>query len=156
VRQYIRAVQRRLGVTTLYVTHDQTEAMTLGDRIVVMHHGRIQQVDTPVAMYERPANTFVAGFIGTPPMNLLPAHYADGVLRIADQQLRLSSPLRERLGSAPLKLSASGRRLSWLPKMVWTSLWRQPTPRRVRSSAARRLSARRSVPMRSRCGCLAW
>jgi len=98
VRQYIREMQRRLHVTTLYVTHDQTEAMTLGDRIVLIHQGHIQQVDTPVAMYERPANTFVAGFIGSPPMNLLPAEYAAGAVRVGDQQLRLSPELRQKLG----------------------------------------------------------
>jgi multiple sugar transport system ATP-binding protein len=97
VRQYIREVQRRLRVTTLYVTHDQTEAMTLGDRIVVMNRGRIQQVDTPVVTYERPANAFVAGFIGSPPMNLLPAKYADGVITIGDQPLSVPIALRERL-----------------------------------------------------------
>jgi len=104
VRRYIRDIQRRLGVTTLYVTHDQTEAMTLGDRVVVMDHGRIQQVDTPVALYERPANTFVAGFVGTPPMNLLDAECADGVLRIADQRLPVPDALRERLGAVPRRL----------------------------------------------------
>src|SRR6185369_17709244 len=70
VRQYIRDVQHRVGVTTLYVTHDQTEAMTLGRRIVVLEAGRIQQVGEPLAVYERPANAFVAGFLGSPPMNL--------------------------------------------------------------------------------------
>src|SRR5439155_1277840 len=69
LRQHIRALQRRLGVTTLYVTHEQAEAMTLGDRMVVLARGRIQQVDAPGAVYERPANTFVAGFLGLPPMN---------------------------------------------------------------------------------------
>jgi len=106
VRRYIREVQRRLRVTTLYVTHDQTEAMALGDRIVVMHHGRIQQVGAPVVIYERPANTFVAGFIGNPPMKLLPSVYADGVLEIGDQHLAATAALRERLGrqSCPLTI----------------------------------------------------
>ena len=71
VRRSIRALQRRLGVTTLHVTHDQTEAMTLGDRIVVLDRGRVQQIGTPIEVYERPANAFVAGFVGSPPMNLL-------------------------------------------------------------------------------------
>lgn len=97
VRHSIREVQRRVGVTTLYVTHDQVEAMTLGDRVVVMDRGRIQQVDRPVAMYERPANTFVAGFLGSPPMNLLEATCADGVLRVGDQTIRLRAADRERL-----------------------------------------------------------
>ena len=100
VRHSIREVQRRVGVTTLYVTHDQVEAMTLGDRVVVLEDGRIQQVDRPVAVYERPANTFVAGFLGSPPMNLLPATYADGALRVGDQVVRLAE-------TAPATLTAS-------------------------------------------------
>jgi len=96
VRRHVRTLQRQLGVTTLYVTHDQTEAMTLGDRIVVLHRGRIQQVDTPTALYERPANTFVAGFVGTPPMNLLEARYADGMLRVGDQNVTIPTGLRAR------------------------------------------------------------
>jgi ABC-type sugar transport system ATPase subunit len=99
VRRYIRDVQRRLGVTTLYVTHDQTEALTLADRVVVLDHGRIQQVDTPLATYERPANVFVAGFVGTPPMNVLPADYAQGTLRVGAQAVTLSADLRARLGA---------------------------------------------------------
>jgi ABC-type sugar transport system ATPase subunit len=94
VRQYIRTVQRRLRVTTLHVTHDQTEAMTLGDRIVVMHEGRVEQVDTPLVVYEQPASAFVAGFVGTPPMNLLEAEAAEGMLVIGDQRL----PVRRESG----------------------------------------------------------
>lgn len=71
-RAEIRRLQQRLGVTTVYVTHDQVEAMTLADRMVVMHAGCIQQVGRPLEIYARPANTFVAGFIGSPPLNLLP------------------------------------------------------------------------------------
>ncbi|MEQ6901027.1 sn-glycerol-3-phosphate ABC transporter ATP-binding protein UgpC [Nocardioides sp. YIM 152588] len=79
-RTQIAALQRRLGVTTLYVTHDQIEAMTMGDRVAVMKDGELQQVDTPLALYDRPANAFVAGFIGSPAMNLLSATTAgDGV-----------------------------------------------------------------------------
>jgi ABC-type sugar transport system ATPase subunit len=71
-RGEIRALQRRLGVTSVYVTHDQIEAMTMADRIVIMRDGKVQQIGTPVEIFERPANTFVAGFIGNPPMNILP------------------------------------------------------------------------------------
>jgi len=71
MRRDLAALRRRLGTTTIYVTHDQVEAMTLGDRIVVMRDGRVQQVDTPLVLYRRPANVFVATFLGTPPMNLL-------------------------------------------------------------------------------------
>jgi len=71
MRTEIARLHRRLGATMIYVTHDQVEAMTLGQRIVVLNGGEIQQIDTPMRIYERPANLFVAGFIGTPPMNLL-------------------------------------------------------------------------------------
>ena len=73
MRTEISRLQRRLGVTTVYVTHDQVEAMTLGDRLAVLRKGTLQQVDTPRVLYERPVNLFVAGFIGSPPMNFLPA-----------------------------------------------------------------------------------
>jgi multiple sugar transport system ATP-binding protein len=73
MRGEIARLQRRLGTTTVYVTHDQTEAMTLGDRVVVMHGGVAQQIGTPDQLYERPANLFVAGFIGSPAMNFFPA-----------------------------------------------------------------------------------
>jgi len=78
VRADIRKLQRRLGVTSLYVTHDQVEAMTLADRLVVMHQGRAAQIDTPVAVFERPANTYVASFIGDPAMNFCPALLVSG------------------------------------------------------------------------------
>jgi multiple sugar transport system ATP-binding protein len=70
-RTQIASLQRRLGVTTVYVTHDQVEAMTMGDRVAVLKDGLLQQVDAPAALYERPSNVFVAGFIGSPAMNLL-------------------------------------------------------------------------------------
>jgi len=73
MRVEIRALQRRLGLTMVYVTHDQVEAMTMADLIVVMNAGRVQQAASPRALYARPANTFCARFIGTPPMNLIPA-----------------------------------------------------------------------------------
>jgi multiple sugar transport system ATP-binding protein len=72
IRTEISALQRRMGTTTIYVTHDQVEAMTLGQRVTVLSEGEIQQVATPEELYSRPANVFVAGFLGTPPMNLLP------------------------------------------------------------------------------------
>jgi len=79
MRREIAALHRRLGATSIYVTHDQVEAMTLGDRIVVMHAGRVEQIDTPTALYARPATTFVAGFIGSPPMNLVPLDAVAGL-----------------------------------------------------------------------------
>jgi multiple sugar transport system ATP-binding protein len=77
-RTQIASLQRRLGVTTVYVTHDQTEALTMGDRIAVLKDGILQQVGTPRDLYEKPDNVFVAGFIGSPAMNLLPADVVDG------------------------------------------------------------------------------
>jgi len=81
-RTQIAALQQRLGITTVYVTHDQVEAMTMGDRVAVMKDGILQQVDTPLALYDRPVNLFVAGFIGSPAMNLLQADPADGGARV--------------------------------------------------------------------------
>ena len=78
MRTEVARIQKRLGTTMVYVTHDQTEAMTLGDRVAVMRAGIIQQVDTPGNLYERPGNLFVAGFIGSPSMNFLPGRVEDG------------------------------------------------------------------------------
>ena len=72
-RAEIQRLQKQLGTTTIYVTHDQVEAMTMGDRIAVMKRGVLQQIGTPEEVYMRPANVFVAGFIGSPAMNILPA-----------------------------------------------------------------------------------
>jgi len=80
-------LHRRLGTTILYVTHDQVEAMTMADRVAVLDAGRLQQVGPPQEVYDRPANAFVARFIGSPPMNLLPATVADGVVRVGDGSL---------------------------------------------------------------------
>ncbi len=80
-RTQIASLQRRLGVTTVYVTHDQTEALTMGDRIAVLKDGILQQVGTPRDLYEKPQNVFVAGFIGSPAMNLFPADIAEGGVR---------------------------------------------------------------------------
>jgi multiple sugar transport system ATP-binding protein len=83
MRTTVARLQNQLGTTTVYVTHDQTEAMTLGDRVAVMRAGVIQQVGTPQELYERPRNLFVAGFIGSPAMNFLPGTLEDGRLRSA-------------------------------------------------------------------------
>jgi len=77
MRAELQKLHRKLGVTTVYVTHDQTEAMTLGDRIVIMKDGLIQQCDSPLNLYEKPANKYVAGFIGSPAMNFLPVTLQD-------------------------------------------------------------------------------
>jgi multiple sugar transport system ATP-binding protein len=83
-RTDIAKLQADLGVTTVYVTHDQVEAMTMGDRVAVMSQGEIQQVDTPLNLYSRPVNLFVAGFIGSPQMNLIEAKAADGSAKIGE------------------------------------------------------------------------
>ena len=84
MRGEIEALQKRLGVTTVYVTHDQVEAMTMGDRVAVLRDGELQQVDTPTEVYERPANLFVAGFIGSPPMNLAQATVEGGSVKLGE------------------------------------------------------------------------
>ncbi len=94
MRAYIAKLHQELGTTTLYVTHDQTEAMTMGDRVAVMRDGRLEQVDTPQVLYEHPANVFVAGFIGSPAMNLLNGR-ADGQgVLLGSQRLPLQTPHR--------------------------------------------------------------
>ena len=92
-RREISRLQRRLGVTSVYVTHDQTEAMTMGDRIVVMNAGRVQQVDTPIALYERPKNLFVATFIGSPPMNIMKGTLERGDSELVFRSGEVSLPL---------------------------------------------------------------
>src|ERR1700754_4233900 len=77
-RTQIASLQRRLGVTTIYVTHDQVEAMTMGDRVAVLKDGLLQQCDTPIGLFGKPANLFVAGFIGSPAMNLVEVPIVDG------------------------------------------------------------------------------
>jgi multiple sugar transport system ATP-binding protein len=86
-RTDIAKLQRDLGVTTVYVTHDQVEAMTMGDRVAVMNLGELQQVDTPLRLYDRPANVFVAGFIGSPQMNLLEGTATGGDVRLGGYSL---------------------------------------------------------------------
>jgi multiple sugar transport system ATP-binding protein len=81
-RTQIAALQQRLGITTVYVTHDQVEAMTMGDRVVVLKDGVLQQVDTPLRLYDKPVNLFVAGFIGSPAMNLMSATLSEAGAKI--------------------------------------------------------------------------
>ncbi|MFI6363087.1 ABC transporter ATP-binding protein [Nocardia sp. NPDC050630] len=89
-RSQIAALQKRLGTTTVYVTHDQVEAMTMGDRVAVLREGRLQQIAKPRELYDDPVNTFVAGFIGSPGMNLLDAPVRDGAAVLGE--LRISLP----------------------------------------------------------------
>jgi len=89
-RTQIASLQRRLGITTVYVTHDQVEAMTMGDRVAVLKDGLLQQVDTPRNMYDRPVNLFVAGFIGSPAMNLIEVPLADGGVKFGNSVIQVS------------------------------------------------------------------
>jgi multiple sugar transport system ATP-binding protein len=105
MRTEVSRIQQRLGTTTVYVTHDQTEAMTLGDRVAVMRAGQLQQVDTPKKLYEEPINLFVAGFIGSPAMNFFSAEIAGDTLKTPFGEV----PLPERLKRAAA--SAGGKRV---------------------------------------------
>jgi multiple sugar transport system ATP-binding protein len=86
-RAELKKIVRQIGTTTLYVTHDQAEAMSLGDRIAVMRDGRIAQIGPPMEVYDRPSERFVGGFLGSPPMNFLPATVRDGMLGVGEQAL---------------------------------------------------------------------
>jgi multiple sugar transport system ATP-binding protein len=96
-RTAISKLQQRLGTTTVYVTHDQTEALTLGDRVAVMRKGHVQQVGSPKELYNEPANLFVAGFIGSPAMNLLPAHMEGDELHLPMASFTVPDEMRQRL-----------------------------------------------------------
>ena len=105
MRAEIKKLQHRLQTTSIYVTHDQIEAMTMGNRIVVLSAGKVQQVGTPLDVYERPQNLFVANFIGTPPMNFIRAKVADGgsVLQASAFTLPAPASARQALSSMPGK-----------------------------------------------------
>ncbi|MEW2475486.1 sn-glycerol-3-phosphate ABC transporter ATP-binding protein UgpC [Micromonospora gifhornensis] len=100
MRTVVSRLQKQLGTTTVYVTHDQTEAMTLGDRVVIMRGGAIQQVGPPQELYDHPNNLFVAGFIGSPSMNFLPATVEEGRLRTALGDLPIGDRIRRELEGA--------------------------------------------------------
>ena len=106
-RTQIASLQRRLGVTTVYVTHDQVEAMTMGDRVAVMKDGLLQQVATPRELYERPANVFVAGFIGSPAMNLLQLPVTANGVSFGDVELKVEKSV---LGKTKQKTITVGLR----------------------------------------------
>ena len=112
MRTEIRRIQRELGVTTILVTHDQIEATTMADRVVVMNGGRVEQEGTSEDLYERPATMFVASFVGSPPINFFDGQAAGAVLSINDAQLRLTEPVQGAvvLGLRPeiLRVDGSG------------------------------------------------
>jgi multiple sugar transport system ATP-binding protein len=99
MRAEVSRLQNRLETTTVYVTHDQTEAMTLGDRVAVMRLGVIQQVGPPQELYENPVNLFVAGFIGSPSMNFVPAERDGDTVKLPMVEAKLPESLRNRLDS---------------------------------------------------------
>jgi len=96
-RAQIAGLQRRLGTTTVYVTHDQVEAMTMGDRVAVLLDGKLQQIAAPRELYDNPVNTFVAGFIGSPGMNLVDAPVHDGAAVLGELRIPVPSSARERV-----------------------------------------------------------
>jgi multiple sugar transport system ATP-binding protein len=98
MRAEVARIQHRLNTTTVYVTHDQTEAMTLGDRVAIMLHGELQQVGSPMELYNKPNNLFVAGFIGSPGMNFLQGTLEDGYAKLPMVQLKLPQSTLEELG----------------------------------------------------------
>ena len=98
MRTEVSRIQQRLGTTTVYVTHDQTEAMTLGDRVAVMRTGTLQQVGSPMELYNEPVNLFVAGFIGSPAMNFMPATVDGDTVKLPIADVRLPRELHERVG----------------------------------------------------------
>ena len=113
MRREIRSLQRRLGITMVYVTHDQTEAMTMADRVVLLRNGRIEQVGSPDELYSKPATAFTAGFIGAPPMNLMRVNGAvTGVrpedMRIADDGMEAKVESVEYLGADSLVAARAG------------------------------------------------
>src|SRR5947208_5317763 len=100
MRAQVARIQRKLNTTTVYVTHDQTEAMTLGDRVAVMLSGVLQQVGSPMELYDNPANLFVAGFIGSPGMHFMPATLENGSAHLPMVDVSLPAEILERLGSS--------------------------------------------------------
>ena len=109
-RTQIAALQQRLGITTVYVTHDQVEAMTMGDRVAVMKDGILQQVDTPLNLYDRPVNLFVAGFIGSPAMNLISAEPGADGARIGAYEVPIDRAAASRMSG---EITVGVRPESW-------------------------------------------
>ena len=95
MRGEIKQIQRRLRTTSIYVTHDQQEAMTLADRLVVLNGGKVEQVGAPLEVYRKPASTFVASFVGSPAMNLLDGHLDGNAVRIGSTRITTAAPPRQ-------------------------------------------------------------
>jgi multiple sugar transport system ATP-binding protein len=112
-RTDIAKLQSDLGVTTVYVTHDQVEAMTMGDRVAVMKLGELQQVDTPLKLYDKPVNLFVAGFIGSPQMNLIEATAKDGKAQIGSYLVPVDPTASNKIGAQHTHITVGVRPESW-------------------------------------------
>jgi len=113
-RTDIAKLQSDLGVTTVYVTHDQVEAMTMGDRVAVMNLGELMQVDTPLKLYDKPVNLFVAGFIGSPQMNLIQAKAGkDGKAQISNYLVPVDPAASKQLGSGHTNITVGVRPEAW-------------------------------------------
>jgi multiple sugar transport system ATP-binding protein len=111
-RADIASLQAELGTTTVYVTHDQVEAMTMGSRVAVMNEGELQQVDRPLRLYDRPENLFVAGFIGSPRMNLVPATVTEGAVSLGGVRVPVPAATSARIrGPVTVGVRPEGLRL---------------------------------------------
>jgi multiple sugar transport system ATP-binding protein len=151
MRAELISLHKRLGVTTIYVTHDQTEAMTLGDRVVVMNKGVVQQVDTPAQLYRHPANTFVAGFIGSPAMNFLRGRLDGGAVVVGSHRVELpdatsSSACGPRISSPRTATGSQRRSRSRRVSGRKRSSTSAPTRSRWSSAGSRSRRVRRSRP----------
>ena len=111
-RTQIASLQRRLGVTTVYVTHDQVEAMTMGDRVAVLKDGLLQQVDSPRNLYDKPQNVFVAGFIGSPAMNLVQLEIVEGGVQFGDEVLPIDKSILSKASSNKVTVGVLQEKLS--------------------------------------------
>jgi multiple sugar transport system ATP-binding protein len=129
MRAELVKLHRTLGVTTIYVTHDQTEAMTLGQRVTVLNNGVVQQVAPPQELYDWPANTFVAGFIGSPSMNFVRGSLASGEVRLKGVNVPLSEDLRSRLDASPGELTVGLRPESFVADADSVAAGDQPSVR---------------------------
>ncbi|AEG01737.1 ABC transporter ATP-binding protein [Methylomonas methanica] len=162
MRSEIARLQKRLGTTMLYVTHDQTEAMTLGDRVAVLHQGEVQQIGTPHTLYRQPANLFVAGFIGSPGMNLLPAQISGSrlILPMGETSVTPSSPLADtqliagfrpehlrhvetaNTGAADLVFEATAEVVEWLGAELFVHFDTHCPPARLKTEWPAELSSK--------------
>ena len=134
MRAEVARIQRRIGVATIYVTHDQIEAMTMGDRVTVLRDGRLQQVDTPQNLYDNPDNIFVAAFIGSPSQNLYDATLSEGARSIKLGSQEVDLPESVVLASARPCAASTG-------KEVVVGCAPSTCPRRAPTAPARRWSA---------------